>query len=79
VLALHGLTLDEINRYVGGIQAVTPADVQTFSAASLAADDTKIVIVGDAKKFLPALQKRFGNVLVIPVAQLDLDRPGLKQ
>ncbi|MCU1347317.1 MAG: putative Zn-dependent peptidase [Acidobacteria bacterium] len=72
-LALHGLSLDEINRYISGVQAVSAADVQKFSAAHLGATDASIVIIGDAKKFLEPLRKRFGNVEVIPIAELDLN------
>jgi len=35
--------------------------------------------VGDAKKFLPALQKQFAQVEVIPVAELDLNSATLRR
>jgi zinc protease len=72
-LALYGLSLDEINRYIPGVQAVTAADVQTFSAAHLGGGEPSVVIVGDAKKFLPALQQRFKSVEVIPIDELDVN------
>jgi zinc protease len=72
-LALHGLSLDEINRYISGVQAITSEQVQQFAGANLGAAAASVVIVGDAKKFLDPLKQRFGNVEVIPAAQLDLN------
>ncbi len=72
-LALHGLSLDEISRYVAGVQAVTPAEVRDFAKTYFDAAGTSVVIAGDAKKFLDALKKRFPDVEVIPVRQLDLN------
>jgi len=78
-LALYGLDLDEINRYISGVQAITAADVQKFAAAHLGGNDASIVIVGDAKKFLPALQQRFKNVEVIPIDELDVNSATLRK
>lgn len=80
-LALFGLPLDEINRYVAGVQAVTSAQVKEFAAAQLPGASANVVIVGDAKKFLEPLRQRFGadKVEVIPVSQLDLNAPDLKK
>jgi zinc protease len=78
-LALYGLSLDEINRYITGVQAITAADVQKFAAAHLGGNDASIVIVGDAKKFLPALQQRFKNVEVIPIDELDVNSATLRK
>ncbi len=77
-LALYGLSLDEINRFIPGVQAVTAADVQAFSAAHLAGEPS-VVIVGDAKKFLPVLQQRFKNVEVIPIDELDVNAATLRK
>lgn len=65
-LALVGLDVNEIEKYVPDVQRVTAADVQSFAASHAGGDDASIVIVGDAKKFLDALKKRFPNVEVIP-------------
>ncbi|MEA2162314.1 MAG: zinc protease [Thermoanaerobaculia bacterium] len=78
-LALYGLSLDEINRYISGVQAISAADVQKFAAAHLGGNDVSIVIVGDAKKFLPALQQRFKNVDVIPIDALDVSAATLRK
>ncbi|MCA1612716.1 MAG: insulinase family protein [Acidobacteria bacterium] len=78
-LALHGLGLDEINRYITNVQSVTGADVKRFAAGRLGANETNVVVVGDAKEFLPALRKKYPNVEVIPVAELDLNRVSLRR
>ena len=78
-LALYGLSLDEINRYISGVQNVTAADVRKFAAAHLGGNDASIVIVGDAKKFLPVLEQRFKNVEVIPIDQLDVNSATLRK
>jgi len=78
-LALYGLSLDEINRYISGVQAITAADIQKFAAAHLGGNDASIVIVGDAKKFLPKLQERFKNVEVIPIDELDVNSATLRK
>ena len=78
-LALYGVPLDEINRYVANVQAIKPGDVKSFAASRLNADSTSVIVVGDAKKFLPDLQKQFSQVEVIPAAQLDLNSASLKK
>ena len=40
---------------------------------------TSVIVVGDAKKFLPALQKEFSQVEVIPAAELDLNSAKLRR
>ena len=77
-LALYGLPLSEINRYVSGVQAVTAADVRKFAGSKLGSKDVNVVIVGDAKKFVEPLRKQFGEVEVIPVGELDLSSPTLR-
>jgi len=78
-LALYGMSLDEINRYINSVQAVTAADVQKFAATRLDAKTSNIIIVGNAKAFLPELQKKYPNVEVIPVGQLDLNTALLRK
>jgi len=78
-LALYGLPLDEINRFVANVEAIKPADVKSFAAAQLNADSTNVIVVGDARKFLPDLQKQFSNVEVISAADLDLNSASLKK
>ncbi|MEP6741056.1 MAG: pitrilysin family protein [bacterium] len=72
-LALYGISFDEINRYITSVQGVTASDVQKFAGAHLAASSASIVVVGNAKEFLPALRQQFPQVEVIPVAEMDLN------
>jgi zinc protease len=78
-LALYGMSLDEINRYINNVQAITTADVQKFAGTRLDAKTSNIIIVGNAKAFLPELQKKYPNVEVIPVTELDLNTALLKK
>lgn len=78
-LALYGLSLDEINRYIGNVQAIGTKDVQRFAEERLNAKSADIIIVGDSKLFLEPLKKRFSNVEVIPFAELDLNTKVLRK
>jgi len=78
-LALYGLSLDEINSYINNVQAISTADVQKFAGTRLDARTSNIIVVGNAKEFLPALQKQFPNVEVIPIAELDLNTALLRK
>src|SRR5258705_4867693 len=78
-LAVYGLSLDEINRYINNVQAVSTADVRKFADTRLDAKASNIIIVGNAKTFLPDLRKHYPNVEVIPVAELDLNTSLLRR
>jgi zinc protease len=78
-LAFHGLSLDEINRYINNVQAISTADIQKFAGTRLDAKTSNIIIVGNAKAFLPELQKKYPNVEVISVSDLDLNTALLKK
>jgi zinc protease len=78
-LALYGLSFDEINRYINNVQAIGTADIQKFAGSRLDAKTSNIIIVGNAKAFLPELQKKYPNVEVISVSDLDLNTALLKK
>ncbi len=78
-LATYGVSLDEINQYIGRVQAIKADDVKAFASTQLNAGSASLIVVGDAKKFLPALQKEFPQVEVIPVAELDLNSANLRR
>jgi len=78
-LALYSISFDEINRYIANVQNVTASDVQRFASSHLDAKSTSIVIVGNAKEFLPELRKKYPQVEVIPMAQLDLNTALLRK
>lgn len=78
-LAVYGIGFDEINRYIGNVDMITANDVQRFASSHLDAKATSIVVVGNAKEFLPELRKKYPQVEVIPVAELDLNTALLKK
>ncbi len=77
-LALYGLPLSDINRYIGGVQAISAQDVRKFAAGAMSGSDANVVIVGDASRFSETLGKEFGDIEIIPIAELDLDSAGLR-
>jgi zinc protease len=78
-LALYGVSFDQVNRYVASVQGIKADEVKSFAASQLNIDSTSVIVVGDAKKFLPELQKQFPQVEVIPAADLDLNSASLKK
>jgi hypothetical protein len=52
---------------------VTPDDVRAFAATHMA-NDTFVVLVGDANQFADTVGERFGTAIRIPEAQLDFGR-----
>jgi len=78
-LVLHGLSLSEINRYIDNVLAIDTAAVQKFAQTRLDPKTSNIIIVGNAKLFLPELQKKYPNVEVIPVSDLDLNTALLRK
>ena len=79
MLAVQGVGLNEIDRYINNVQAITTADIQKFAGTRLDARTSNIIIVGNAKAFLPELQKKYPNVEVIPVTELDLNTALLRK
>ncbi|HUR82163.1 MAG TPA: pitrilysin family protein [Thermoanaerobaculia bacterium] len=77
-LALYGLPLTDINRYISGVNAVTAEEVRKFATSNLGGKDVTVVVAGDAKQFLEPLKKQFADVEVINVADLDLASPTLR-
>jgi zinc protease len=75
---LLGVGPEEIARFQRSVLAVTPADAQSAAAQLLSPDSATIVIVGDARRFLPQLRRDRTNVTVIPIAELNLDSPRLR-
>ena len=55
-LYIHGLPLDELDRYRPAIEAVTATDVQAAAERHIHPDELAIVLVGDADAILPALE-----------------------
>jgi zinc protease len=68
-LALYGIKLDEIGRYIPSVESVTSAQVEQFAKERLGGKSS-IIIVGDAKKFIEPLKKEFPNAEVFPATQV---------
>ncbi len=68
----------ELNNYMTKVNAVTDKQIREFAAANLLGGD--IIIVGDYAKFKDELAKRFPSIkpTVIPAAELDVTKPGLR-
>lgn len=78
-LAIYGISFDEINRYIDRVQGIRAGDVQRFAGSHLDAKAINVVVVGNAKEFLPDLRKKYPQVEVIPVAELDLNAALLRK
>ncbi|HET7873014.1 MAG TPA: pitrilysin family protein, partial [Terriglobales bacterium] len=76
-LTAYDLPLSDLNDYLPQVQKVTPDQIQRFAAKNLGAADATIVIVGDARQFLPELKKHFPQTQVIPINKLDLNKAAL--
>lgn len=76
-LAVYGIDLAEIGRYIERVQAITPAQVQAYANAHLA-DGTKVVVVGDAAQFGAALAKAHPQVRTLSSGAIDLDSASLQ-
>ncbi|HEX7656441.1 MAG TPA: insulinase family protein, partial [Sphingomonas sp.] len=68
----------EIDRFIPNVEAIDAAAVQKAAARLLDPKAASIVVVGDAKQFLPDLRKAYPDLEVIEASALDLDRPSLK-
>ncbi|HUQ44608.1 MAG TPA: pitrilysin family protein [Candidatus Limnocylindria bacterium] len=55
-LIIHGLPMDELDRYRPAIEAVSAADVQSTAERHIKPDELAIVLVGDADAILPTLE-----------------------
>ena len=74
----RGISPDEIGRYLPGVLGVTPAAAQGAAAELLSPEGATVVIVGEAAQFVERLRRDHPNVTVIPISELNLDRPGLR-
>ena len=72
--AAYGVELAEVGRYTRDVTAVDATAAK--AAARTAVDPSKatIIVVGDAKVFLPALKAKYPNVELVQAASLA---PGL--
>jgi zinc protease len=78
-LAMYDVSLDEIDRYIAKVQAVSSDDVRLFAGDKLTSKGSSVIIVGNAKLFLEPLRKLFSKVEMIPLAELDLNSKSLRK
>ena len=77
-LALYGIDLNEIKAYTDKVEAVTPAQVQSFARDVLDPSRASVIVAGDGKTMLPTLTTSVPGITVVPIAQFDPDSPTLK-
>lgn len=78
-LAIYGVNLDEIGKYVTRVQAVTPKQIEHYADKHLDAADSHVVVVGDASQFAAAIRKAHPHAQLLEASALDLDSPTLQR
>ena len=76
---VNGRPLADLATHVPEIAAVTPAQVQAFARAHWAASALRAVVVGDLAAAGDSLAALAPQALRLTMAQLDLERAGLRQ
>jgi zinc protease len=77
--AMHfGYGREFLESYDDRISKVGAADVQRFARERIQPDKMTIVLVGNASVFTDALKKKYGEVQVIPAAEVDFLRSDLR-
>ena len=77
-LAIYGVKLEQIGKYIEQVQAVTPKQIQAYAHRHLDADGSKVVVVGDAAQFGDAIRKAHPKAVLLSSTALDLDSPSLQ-
>jgi zinc protease len=77
-LALHGVDLNEINRYAPSVEAVTAGQVAAMGGQVLDPARATLVVAGDAKVFSAALKAKYPQAEIIPADRLNLDSATLR-
>jgi len=77
-LAVYGVPLDEIGRYIAKVQAVTPKQIEKYADKHLAAGAGTVVVVGDAAQFVANVRKTHPQAALLESTALDLDSPSLR-
>lgn len=78
--AMHfGFGREFLESYNDRISGISAADVQRFASTSVHPERMTAVLVGNASAFLDALKKKYGEVEVIPISEVDFLRPDLRK
>lgn len=76
----YELPVSEIGTFSQRVQSVTPDDIQRVARTYVFPDRLSVVLVGDARAFVPQLKAAgFGDYEVIPIDQLDLSSATLRK
>jgi zinc protease len=76
----YELPIEEVATYRERVQAITPDDIQRVAREYIRPDRLAIVLVGNARAFLPSLRGAgFTEYDVIPLDELDLMSASLKR
>jgi zinc protease len=75
--AADGVDPGDVDRFTARTEAVSPAEALAAADKVVDPADLSVVVVGDAKQFLPALRQRFPKLEIVEAAALDLDAPAL--
>ena len=77
---MYELPLEDIPTYTKRVTSITPDDLQRVAKAYLKPDNLSVVLVGNAKAFVPQLRALgLNDVETIPIGQLDLMSATLKR
>ena len=77
-LAVYGVPLDEIGKYIGQVQAVTPKQIEKYAGKYLSGDAGTVVVVGDASLFAADIRKTYPKAVLLKSTTLNLDSPTLQ-
>ncbi len=77
-LAVYGVPLDEIGRYIARVQAVTPKQIEKYANKHLGTGAGTVVVVGDAAQFAADIRKAYPQAVLLESSALDLDSPTLQ-
>jgi zinc protease len=72
-LVVDGRPLTELRTRIDALSAVSSADVQRYAAARFGAAGRRVVVAGDASRFVDALKTAAPGLVVVPAKRLDLD------
>jgi zinc protease len=76
-LEAYGVDVKEITRIIQHLDAVTADEVQAFVRVHWPAASLHVVVAGEAPQFADALRAKYPDLVVIPQADVDLERAGL--
>jgi zinc protease len=78
--AMHfGYGREFLESYDDRISKVSAAEIQRFARERIQPDRMTVVLVGNASVFTDALKKKYGEVEVIPAAEVDFLQPDLRK